>query len=103
MTIYCLPTLLCFMIVVTVTLAFPVRNNNIRNRGHVSKVRLCGDQLISMLRMMCGYKKDNNNNIYNTNNKIRRIKQTKNTSLGLGLGDRCCRSACTLTQLYQAC
>jgi len=67
-----------------------------RERRHVSKVKLCGDQLVLLLRIMC----HSGRNPFTRNAASQRTGPSEGNT---GLGDRCCRSSCTLEELYQAC
>jgi len=73
----------------------------------VPKVRLCGDQLVGMLRMICQHHRAKLGREHNTLHR-RGVHQhshrhRSHKKRGDGLGDRCCRSACKLSELYAAC
>jgi len=96
--------ILCLLLVVSVALSLPADQSAgqslVRLKRYVSRVRLCGDQLVMMLRMMCSHRRAVKA-VRSRNAVDRRTTVRKTTSQGLS--DRCCRSACTLYQLYEAC
>jgi len=71
----------------------------------VPKVRLCGDQLVGMLRMICQHHRAKLGREHNTLHRrgVHQHRHRSHKKRGDGLGDRCCRSACKLSELYAAC
>jgi len=102
----CKSSLLCLLIVLTATVSLPSHrqegDHENKVRRHVSKVRLCGDQLVTMLRIWCGHSR-RKNFINKEKNRYGNRKRKQKNTIKSGLGDRCCIASCTLRELYQAC
>jgi len=97
-----------------------------RGKRGVTKVKLCGNQLVNMLRIICSHrgnkreqkrtkekkikkkakkykdmKKVGKRNRNKIENKI--LKERKRSQRRQGMVSRCCFSSCTIEQLYKAC
>jgi len=89
----CKSSLLCLLIVLTATVSLPSHrqegDQENKVRRHVSKVRLCGDQLVTMLRIWCGHSR-RKNIINKEKNRYGNRKRKQKNTIKSGLGDRCC-------------
>eukprot|EP00092_Neocalanus_flemingeri_P027325 GFUD01029636.1.p1 GENE.GFUD01029636.1~~GFUD01029636.1.p1 ORF type:complete len:128 (+),score=29.27 GFUD01029636.1:91-474(+) len=95
-----------------------------RGKRGVTKVKVCGDQLVNMLRIICSHrghkekprkpKKNKKKDKKKKTKKQRKgkkrtrsenltIKQRKRARRKQGVVTRCCFSSCTIGQLYKAC
>jgi len=73
-------------------------------RKRSQTVKLCGDILIDMLTMVCGNrrKRDTQNRTFWITNRDQ-FASFAESRRGVGLAESCCRHACSVRQLRQAC
>eukprot|EP00090_Calanus_glacialis_P025217 TRINITY_DN39316_c0_g1_i1.p1 TRINITY_DN39316_c0_g1~~TRINITY_DN39316_c0_g1_i1.p1 ORF type:complete len:127 (+),score=28.05 TRINITY_DN39316_c0_g1_i1:79-459(+) len=117
--------IVCFSVIL-----MNVDSSHVREMQRVkreTKVKVCGNQLVNMLRIICSHKgnfkkksvkskktktKNRNKKDKKTKNRKGRkqnrsenltVKQRKRSQRKQGMVDRCCFSSCTIGQLYQAC
>ncbi|XP_023332142.1 uncharacterized protein LOC111704221 [Eurytemora carolleeae] len=74
-----------------------------KSRTKRSKVKLCGDILIEMLRVVCRHRgrRDVSNQSFWLSNREEVSNFAANR--GVGLAESCCQNSCSIRQLQRAC